>query len=245
MMPRGELSLSLAGLEDKPAAPWAGGPRRAIEWSANTGYRWVQLDGRVLRARELSRSARRDLAALMRRLNVGLSGIDLWIRPEYLAKDTVSERAVEAVIGALSLAADLRGLIDRAQAVVAVSLPAEVDAALIEELGSAAERVGAVLADHAWPERKDGRIGVGVDPVAIAAAGDDVIRAVSGMAHIPAAARWSAAGSGGRVLPGSGSLDAVAYDAVLWTRGYTGPRVVDLRDVPEPAAMALDALARH
>ena len=80
------LSLSLAGLTPREGVAME--PRAAIEWAAGLGYRAVQLDGAAagVRARDLDRSGRRDLAALLRRLQLGFSGLDLWIPPAALCR---------------------------------------------------------------------------------------------------------------------------------------------------------------
>src|SRR4051812_47398878 len=107
-----ELSVSLAGLESSAEAPWAAGPRAAIEWAAAAGFRSVTLDGAApgVRARDLDRSGRRDLAALLRRRGIGFAGIALWIPPEPLLAPAKTERALGAALGAIELAADLSRL---------------------------------------------------------------------------------------------------------------------------------------
>ncbi|MEZ6163399.1 MAG: hypothetical protein R3B67_03075 [Phycisphaerales bacterium] len=70
-----EIAVSTCGFDPSP--------RVTIETIATLGHRAVALDVTVpeLRPRNLSRSARRDLAALLRKAELELAGLDLWIRP--------------------------------------------------------------------------------------------------------------------------------------------------------------------
>src|SRR5688572_21716696 len=98
-------SLSIAGVVE----PVGEGARALIEWAAGLGYRAVQLDGTMagLRARELDRSGRRDLAALLRRLELGYSGLDLWVPEAHFVDGAQQDRAVAAVVAGLELSAEL------------------------------------------------------------------------------------------------------------------------------------------
>ena len=242
-MPRGELSLSIAGLEPGPAMSWSAGARAALEWAASLGYRCVQLDGRSLRARELDRGGRRDVAALLRRLGLSVSGIDLWIPPEHFASATDADRAVSAATGALELAAELAGLVSGSCPVLSLTLPAKPVAGVIEALAGVCAQFGAVVADHAWPVHAGGTLAVGIDPAALLVAGADPVMEVAKLAAVPASARLSDLAAEGRVIPGTGGLDLAAYDAALAVRGYQGPRVVDLRSLRDQAAAA-DSIRR-
>src|SRR5690606_13026801 len=87
-------ALSIAGVRDDPALKGAG-PRAPIEAAAKAGFRAVALDASAagLRPRDLDRSARRDLAALLRRLELAFAGLDLWIPPEHFASPEHADRA--------------------------------------------------------------------------------------------------------------------------------------------------------
>lgn len=246
MANRGELSLSLAGLERVAGAPWAAGPRAAIEWAASTGFRAVQLDGAAAgtRARELDRSARRDIAGLLRRHGLALSGIDLWIPPSHFASTAEADRAVAAVVGAADLAAEISKLVPGSIALVSVTMP-EVSAPGVERaLEAAGARAGTAVADHAWPVRPESLLGVGIDPAALILANADVPMAVAGLVRSPSSARWSDLSAGGRVLPGDGKLECAMYDAALSARGFLGYRIVDLRGLRDQAAAAKEILKR-
>lgn len=249
MFPRPELSLSLAGLSTDPAAPWSAGPRAAIEWAAKTGFHAVQLDAAAagVRPRELDRSARRDLAALLRRVQLALSGLDLWIPPEHLVNPAKSERAMEAIVQAVDLAAELARLLDHGErAVVSLVLPAGMPDDARRQLGGHAESRGAHLADHAAPAAPApsaptiGPMGVGVDPAAILLAGQDPATTAARAGPALAAARLSDATMIGRTAPllAPGRLDLTAYLASVAVAGYTRPLILDLRGLPEQAAVA-------
>src|SRR5262245_10456016 len=115
------VSLALVGLEiggDDPAAKL----RAQLTLARTAGCRAVQLNGAAagLRARELDRSARRDLAATLKRAEVGFSGVDLFVPPEHFGAMAHQDRAVSAVVGAVELAAEISGLIGGGGRVVAV-----------------------------------------------------------------------------------------------------------------------------
>lgn len=247
MMPRGELSLSIAGLEPGPARAWSAGTRAALEWTAGLGYRWVQLDGRSLKARDLDRGARRDVAALVRRLGLAISGIDLWIPPEHFASVTEADRAVSAATSAMELATELAGLVAGSRPVLSLTLLSKPIAGVIEALAAECARGGGVIADHGWPVRAGSSLALGIDPAAMLVAGADPAMEVAKLAATPASARLSDLAAEGRVVPGTGALDITAYDAALAVQGYNGPRVVDLRGLWDQAAAAgaiLDSWSR-
>jgi sugar phosphate isomerase/epimerase len=226
------LSLSLAGLA---ASDHSSDPRAAVQWAAALGYRAVQLDASApgIRPRELDRSGRRDLAALLRRLELSFSGLDLWIPPAHFADPAQADRALAATSAALELAADLSRLVAGDGSRVSVTLPEKATPALVESIASAADRVGARIADHQWPLRSggDGPLGIGIDAATLLAAGADPAAEVSRLPGIPASARFSDFAPGGRVAVGEGRLDVLAYRVALATKGYMRSMVVDLRGV--------------
>lgn len=234
-------SLSLSGLPTRPDAPWGAGPRSSIEWAARLGYRAVQLDAAVpgLRPRELDRSARRDLAALLRRLQLSFSGLDLWIPPLHFVEPASIDRAVSALVHAAELAGELVSLSPGGRAVVSVVLPEDLPDPVRSEISGACDRTGARIADHSWPPHEPlGPIGVGIDPAAVLMGGGDPASSTSRLSQAPFSARWSDLASAGRVPVGKGRLDTVAYEVALVTRGYTDFVVVDLRNVPDTTAAA-------
>ena len=117
-----------------------------------------------LRPRELDRSARRDLASVLRRFELELSGVDLWIPPGHFVDGLHSDRAVEAVVEAVRFVVEMVGLVGGSGGsgvgggVVCVTLPAfeEGDVGgdgvglrggVVSAIESAAELVGGVVAD--------------------------------------------------------------------------------------------------
>lgn len=279
MHPTLPFSLALAGLAPEllglaPAvspAPGADqGPlvRRMLDGARAAQFRAVQLSATTpgLRPRELDRSARRDLAATLRRADLTCSGLDVWIPPEHFVDPSHSDRAAASLLDAIDLAADLAALASgsvvstRPSALgrVSVLFPAELPGDLLAAIAERARLRSVRVADHAWPVRSvtgdpDEVIGIGLDPAAILLAGaaDPAAVASSAGARLVSArcsdvARGIAAGE--RVAPGSGRLDVLSYIVSLVTAGYTGHLIVDLRGVhpqraPGGAAGVLSALS--
>ncbi len=246
------LSLSLAGLSRAADAPWAAGPRAAIEWVARSGYRGIQLDVTApgVRPREFDRSGRRDIATLLRRLGLNLSGLDLWIPSEHFVDPAHQARAVGAVESALELAADLRDASDW-EPVVSIALPQKPDPSLRVQLAGLADKHGVPLADHAVRVedagvlKSEGPLGFGVDPAEVSRAGADVLRLVARLGDSLRAARLSDWNGTRRTVPGGrGRMDLLAYSAALSVAGYSRQIVVDLRDLDDQARAATDVLAR-
>ena len=241
-LPRIELGISLAGL-DWGASQAGLDVRAQIAWVAEMGLRWVVLDGSNagVRAREMGRSARRDLASLLRRHEISCAGVDLWIPPKHLSDAERVDRAVEALGEAAGLAADLAALTG-GRSVVCCTLARHGEAE--EAVRSAVEhaaRSGGVLADCGWPVRDDAAeggvpgLGVGVDPATVLLAGEDPARTVSRLGGAVVCARLSDADDSGRVTPGRGRLDRLAYEVAAITAGVPMPMVLDLRGIRDGA----------
>lgn len=241
-----DLSLSLAGLPAVDGAPWLPGPRDAIAWAAVLGARCIHLDATAatMRPRELDRSARRDIAALLRRHALHFSGLDLWIPVSHFTDPAQIDRAASAILAAAELAADLAALTSCPDAaVVSLALDAKATDDLVQRLRSASERVGTTLADHAWPPRKASSpaasLEPGLDPATLILARSDPALEVARLPSAPASARLSDANAMGRTDPREGGrLDALAYTAALATRGYSRPLVIDLRGLRDPERAA-------
>jgi sugar phosphate isomerase/epimerase len=204
----------------------------------------VQLDAALpgIRPRELDRSARRDLASLLRRSQLDLSGLDLWVPPAHFLDPAQQDRAVSAVVGGLELAAELARLLS-ATPVLSTALPDKVPPALLDSVRAAADLHGCTLADHAFPSHGgEGPLAIGIDPAELLAARLDPAAEVSRLPATPAAARLSDYANAGRVTPGKGQLDVLAYHIALSTKGYRGFTVVDLRRVQGQAEAAKHAL---
>lgn len=248
MLDRPPLSLALAALRNPGEADR---PRRGLELAAGAGFRWVTLDGGApgLRPRELDRSARRDLAALLRRLELGLAGVDLWIPPDHFAEPEHADRAVAAVVGAVDLVADLADL-SGGERIVSVTLPRErgVAAAAIDAMATRADERATLIADHTWPPPESASpapIAVGLDPAACLLAGDNPAKAAARLGGRLALARLSDASDVTRVAPGGrdGRLNDLAYVVALETAKMSRPLVLDLRGTPAPAESAPRVLA--
>ncbi len=247
MLPRPPLAISLAGLERRDDAPWSAGPRAAIMWAAAAGFGSVQLDATAsgLRPRELDRPARRDLAALLRRSGLAFCGLDLWIPPEHLLDPARAERALDAIVQAIDLAAEV-GRLNAAPLPPTLSLvlppaaPAEIVAAIVRD----SNRSATPIADYAAGPRPAG-IGVGIDPASLLLAGIDPAAAAARAGAELHGARLSDASLTGRVAPGSAGarLDLDAYLVSLSVAGYSRPVVLDLRGLHFQESVARSALA--
>ncbi|MEZ6232590.1 MAG: TIM barrel protein [Phycisphaerales bacterium] len=210
-----------------------------------------------MRPRELDRSGRRDAAALLRRHELGLAGLDLWIPGEHLVDPIHLDRAVAAIDGAIGLAADLSPLVGGGGRLVSLTLPDRVAADVVGHIAASADRVGVRVADHAWPargERAGGEttdggedaqarvaspsIGIGLDPAAVVLAGESVAKATARVADRLLTARLCDLSSAGRVLPGDGRLDVAAYRACLSLAPAGTPVVIDVRGLEDQDAAA-------
>lgn len=211
-LPRSGVSLSLAGLVPAAEAPWST-PRAALNWTADLArtpgpgrtplLTAVQLDAAAagLRPRELDRSARRDLAATLRRLSLACSGLDLFIPSSHFSDPAQTDRAVSAVFDAIELAADLctAGAVpagvtpavavafppsNRAVAASSVAAPTTPTstpppdaglAGILAELAARAQSRHVALCDCSYPPTAPApgldEPSIGLDPAALLAAG--------------------------------------------------------------------------
>lgn len=246
MLDRPPLSLALASLRSSAIG---GEPRAPIEWAAGAGFRSVAIDAAAagMRPRELSRSARRDLAALLRRLELGLSGIDLWAPSAHFVDPALADRALGAALAAIDLASDLKSL-NGSGGCLSLTLPRELPETTLHTLVTHASDRGVRLADHTWPPREPPRgdaLGVGIDPASVLLAGDNPAKCAARLGERLACARLSDASEVARVEPGRGQgrLNDLAYVVALHTAKHAGPVVLDLRGVPDPTAAAPRVLA--
>jgi len=242
------LSLAMRGLQ------LARTPRATLERVAALGFGFVTLDAAApgLRPRELSRADRRDLAALLRRLELGVGGVELWIPPAHFADAATVDRAVEAVCQALQLLADLRPHVET-RSVLSLALPRAPGQSVVETLTDRAAQLEARLADfgdlvdaddeahNAGPSLADEVWGVGLDPAALLLQGSSPARRAAQLGARLAAARLSDADRSARVEPGKGELDAPAYRAALSVAGLADPVSLDVRGLADQAAAALRA----
>lgn len=134
------LACALRGVSRR-----VGGARAGLAWCAARGVRRVMLDAtdRELRPRTLDRSARRDLAALLRRHELETTGIDLLVPAEHFEDGALVDRALSAAVAAVGLVSELASLgACGPDPAVCVAVGAQTDEAVLESLSSAGERGG-------------------------------------------------------------------------------------------------------
>lgn len=252
------LAIALAGLREDAAFAGAG-PRAPIDAVARLGYRAVILDAAAhgLRPRELDRSARRDLAAALRRMEVAFAGLDLWIPPSHFADPAHADRAAVAVGEALELAADLARGVGAGSSLVSVALPRGLEGdrsalfdGVLSGLLARADKAGATLVDHALPLGACGEsdlLGVGIDPASLLLRDADPVGLTGKHGAHVRVARWSDADTVSRIAPSMtgarGRLDWRAYAMTVAAATPAKRLVLDLRGVPEAFASA-GAVAR-
>jgi sugar phosphate isomerase/epimerase len=253
-LPRLPLSLALVGIT---SAEIGTDPRAQIAWAGGAGYHAVQLDATAatVRPRELDRSGRRDVAALLRRNDLVSSGVDLFIPSDHLTDPAHADRAMGAMLGAIVFCAELAELTG-GMPVLSTVLPHEPEAdGIVRTIAEAAQSHGVRVADCAWPPSErhgaESPIGVGVDPATVSLAGDvgegiarDPAAAVSSLRGRLAGVRLSDIAASGRVAPGEGRLDELAYVVAIATSAHRGYLVVDLRGVRRQGEVARDVVER-
>lgn len=212
-----------------------GDPRAVLQLLADAGFHHVQLSAALpgMRPRDLDRSARRDLLARLRRIELTAAGVDLWIPEEHFTQPEHADRAAAAVLDAITLAADL------GRVPLSVRLPEDIDDHVVQEWRSRADICGISIADHS--STPHALLHSGIDPAALLAAGIDPAAHASNTPRL-GAARFSDFRDESRVAPGAGRLDVLAYQVALVSRSFESPVALDLRRVVNPAA-ALDTAA--
>lgn len=243
--------------------------RQLAPHARGLGFNGLAIDATAptLRPRELDRSARRDIAALLRRNSLSFAGVDLFIPPNHLTQPVHADRAFDAIAAAIQLAADLAGLVGGSPSggagrVVTLALPRPISADVLGSINDRAAAAGVRVADAAWPPLESLRIGapdaemalpgvgVALDPAAVmlmpvaggasVSAAGDPITGVAAVGARLAQARLTDLSSVGRVAPGDpgGRLDVYAYAITLSTLAPGVPVVLDLRAVADhPAAL--------
>jgi len=268
MIPPVPISLALAGLDTAALGIASALPRsrnhsanrgtetrELLAWARAQSLRAVQLNAATpgLRPRDLDRSARRDLAATLRRVDLQCSGLDLWIPPEHFVEPLHVDRAVASVLGAIDLAHDLATLAGSSVVTsrlsrpggISLLLPATIAPDVLATIAERASSRSVVIADYTWPSRSAAAtppgIGIGIDPAAALSTGEDPAAHVSTLGSRLAAARLSDISRGGvggavRIPVGerAGRLDVLAYMVALATGGFAarGHAVIDLRGLP-------------
>lgn len=230
------MSLAFAGLpygDRPPAEALAAG----LTLARASGCAAVQLDATApgMRARELDRSARRDIAATIKRHGLGFSGLDAWIPETHFASPQHADRAIEAVAQACGLAGELARLTESRPAVVCVTLPEEPSAELVSAIVAGAMSAGVRVADFSAGLTEPGAIiGTGFDPASEITAGADVLNCAAARSGGIIDARLTDASKFGRVPVGQGVLDVREYRAVLTTVSTVRSITIDVRGLPDP-----------
>lgn len=207
-------------------------PRVAVGRIAEMGFRDIQLSStlRGMRPRELDGSGRRDVLALLRRSELRLAGIDCWIPQADFQDDARVDRAVEAIMASIDLAADFGR--------VPVSLIMPTTPGVADAVVARAQHRNVPIADFAHPWPANAAIGVGLDPAACLSRGEDPAAEALRAGDRLAAARLSDLSSDGlRIAPGdraSGRLDVQAYRVALSVVGCKAAVVMDARQWVDP-----------
>jgi hypothetical protein len=234
-----EIAIALAGL---PATgshghPWSSTPDAAA-WVRDQRVRGLTLDaGRPdCRARELGRSARRDLGAMLRRTEVEMAGIDLFIPPEHYTDPAKCERAFETVQQTAMLAVELSRLVGgRSRPVVSITLPKSLPEHERNGLTAVFEKYGAIGADHTpGAPAPSTWLGTGIDPAACFLASAEPARLATEPGVV--ALRLTDLNATGRcaVNAEGGRLDLVAYTGATLTSDLRWI-TADTRGVGDPA----------
>lgn len=221
---------------DRPITPLAPtvaelGPdlRAEIAWLARSGFAAVQLSAsgaNGLRPREMSVSAKRDLEVTLRRAELQVTGIDLWIPPTHYTDATTIERAIEAVSAACKLAGGLF------RCPVSIELPeSQVEESTLDALRMAGEAEAVRIAVASTGDVPTGFIAC-IDPASWLEKELDPVSAASNAA---AAVRLSDLVEGRRSVPAvNGSLDLMAYRAACEVASTDRGVVADVRFLADP-----------
>jgi sugar phosphate isomerase/epimerase len=225
-------------------------PREAFARLAALGLRFVQLSALApdLRPRDLGRSARRDLVATLRRREMQVSGLDAWIPAAHFVDPARADHAVGTVLEVIDLAADL------GSCPVSLALPRDDDGVLPAAAGPVRDAIadralttGVRVADHGRPIVLDDDLGIGVDPAAWLADGDDPCDAVVRHGSRLVSARLVdllTDGMRGPIGdPAAARLDLPAYAAALSVAAYATPVVLDTRQWVDPWGGVAQSLA--
>jgi sugar phosphate isomerase/epimerase len=219
-------------------------PREAFAVLRDAGVSAVQWPAMRpgLRPRDLDASARRDLVSTLRRHELAMNGVDLWIPPEHFGEADRVDRAVAAVEESVRFAAEF------GRCAVSMRLPRAAATSpddgglgsVLAAVAGIAERHGVRLADHAVPVVSSESWSIGLDPVALLAAGIDPAAAAMEHAGRIAAARLADLDRGGLRAPVGdpidGRLDVVRYRIGLEVAGFGGLVAIDPRQWADPLA---------
>ncbi len=215
-------------------APLGDDPRATFGRLGETSVRYVQLSAAQpgLRPREMDRSARRGLAGALRRLELIVSGIDLWIPVDHFADPAHADRAVAATLETIEFAAEFRPCPIAMHLPVADDDHPQIDE-MLELIAGQAEHHGVAIANFGASDP------TGVDPAAQIALGHDPVATVFEIGANLTAARLAdilPTGMRGPVGGPGGKLDLLPYRAALDAAGFGGPVTIDARQWTDPWA---------
>ncbi len=205
-----------------------GSPRERLQAAHDLRARAVTLDATLagLRPRELDRSARRGLCALLRRLELRLEGIDLFIPAEHFADTSRQDRALSAVREACEFLVEASSLVETTPMVHLTTADGEA--------GRISEETGVALSapvEAAPPFVRSVDLGKELlaerDPLKSLGAAENL-----GVVRL----RDSKAGSA--VALGEGELDLMGAHAVVTTTAPGASLVIDPRGLPGARAAA-------
>ncbi len=228
------LAPTLASLGDDP--------RPVMSRLKTAGFRAVQLSATAtgLRPRDLDQSARRDVLATLKRNELSLSGIDLWIPVEHFIDQAHLDRALGATREAIELASDL------GRCPISMNLPrhdesneaADSPAELLEAIAGYSVHFGVAVADHSEAAQTREQFGLGIDPAVSLSRNEDPVSVVMrNHERLVSARLCDLLRSGMRGPVGDkteGRLDVMAYRLALSVGGYKRPVVVDTRQWNDP-----------
>ena len=270
--PRPDLAATIGPLVEMAIAGGASmgeAAAGAFRQVGRLGYRSVAWPAMTpgLRPRDLDATARRGIASELRRHELTLASVDLWIPPGHFLDPEHLDRAVTAVEAAVAFAGDLArhaaldpGSAGRRRPIVSTLLPSEPErraagrrgeelAQAIAALAAAGERAGIAIADHA-PESSvnPSPLASGVDPAACLAAGRDPAATVLAAGRRLAAARlvdlFRSGLRGAIGEPGEARLDIVGYRVALDVIEFRGATIVDSRQWRDPSGGLAVSLER-
>ena len=249
-------ALSLAGLTFRSQSPLAkleGDARGQLAWVRSLGFRAVVLDGTAeqIRARNLDRTARRDLASHMRRNDLLFAGVDLFIPPTHISDPAHQDRAFAAIKESLTLASDLAALIAGSPPLVSILAPPSLSAKDIEALAQIADSSPSRLALIAWPVSDQLRtalasvpkLGLAFDPARVLAISADPAKELSRLKPAPASIRLNDFDGVGRVALGKGNLDFTQYIVAASVANFAVPLILDVGGLADAQAAIAAAIS--
>ena len=222
--------------------------RAALEWLGKAGYRGVQLSATdpETRPRELSQSARRDLAATIARHELACSGIDLFIPSAHFGDPAHVGRAIEATEAAVEFAA----LLGRVPVTVPLSATVAGDVrAAVGDIGGrhgvdllipvvSAEELASVVQPFAASIDCAAALAAGCEPASL------VLKAQSGLGGVRLVDLTRTGLRAPILEPRESRLDALALRVALDAAGFRRAPVVDARQWSDPRQGLSASLSR-